>query len=103
MLSAYAIAGVLGLLLGLAFKASAMIAAAMGMVILGTLALPFAGWSVPGAFGTSFLASASLQFGYLSGLAIVCIATRVRYWARAMRRYVRNYGTLLVNPRPGTR
>ena len=103
MLSAYAIAGALGLVLGLAFKAGAMIAAAMAIVVLGTLALPFAGWTIPGAFGTSFVASATLQFGYLSGLGIMCVASRGRYLPRAMRRYVRNYGTLPVTPRTGPR
>jgi hypothetical protein len=103
MLSAYAIAGVLGLLLGLRYKAAAMVALAVAIVTLGTLALPFAGWSIPGAFGTAFIASTALQFGYLSGLALVCVASRGRYWPRAMRRYVRNHGTLLVSQRPGTR
>lgn len=103
MLSAYAITGVLGLLLGFRYKAAAMVALAVAIVVLGTFALPFAGWSIPGAFGTAFVASTALQFGYLSGLAITCVASRGRYWPRAMRRYVRNYGTLLVNPRAGTR
>ena len=103
MLSAYAISGLLGLLLGLRYKAAAVIALALAIVTVGTLALPFAGWSVLGAFGTAFVASTALQFGYLSGLAITCVASRGRYWPRALRRYVRNYGTLLVNPRADTR
>jgi hypothetical protein len=103
MLSAYAIAGVLGLLLGLRYKAAAMIALAVATVVVGTVVLPFAGWSMPGSFAVAFVASAVLQFGYLSGLAVTCVASRGRYWPRAMRRYVRNYAAPLSNPRAGTR
>jgi hypothetical protein len=103
MLSAYAIAGVLGLLLGLRYKAAAMITLALTIVVAGTALLPFAGWSIPGSFAVAFVASAALQFGYLSGLAVTCVASRGRYWPRAMRRYVRNYATPLANPRAGTR
>lgn len=101
MLSACAVSGLLGLLLGLRYKAAAMIALAVAIVALGTLALPFAGWSIPSAFGTAFVASTALQFGYLSGLATTCVASRGRYWPRAMRRYVRNYGAWLLSQRAG--
>ena len=104
MLSAYAMAGVLGLLVGLRYKVGALIALSLVLVAIATATLPFAGWSVPGAFGAAFVASAALQVGYLSGLAVVCAVARgVKYWPRAMRRYVRNYGTLLVSPLAGTR
>ena len=86
MLSAYAMAGVLGLLVGLRYKVSALITLSLVLVAIATASLPFAGWSVQDAFGAAFAASAALQVGYLSGLAIVCAVDRgVKYWPRAMR------------------
>ena len=103
MLSAYTIVGVLGLVLGVRYKIGAVAALAVAILGLGTLGLALAGWSLPAAFGSAFVGSTALQLGYLSGLAITCMASRGRYWPRAMRRYVRNYGPLLVNPRAGAR
>jgi hypothetical protein len=93
----------LGVLLGLRFKVGVLVLPSAAIVLGGTLAGPFMGRSIPGAFTAAFGAAAALQCGYLLGLSIICAASRKRQWPRVARRLVRNYGGLLTNPPPRAR
>jgi hypothetical protein len=103
MVWAYAAAAALGVLLGLRFKAGALIAASVALIFIGTAAGPFAGWSVVSAFGSAFLAAFALQCGYLGGLLFMCAAVRARTWPRYLRRHVRSFGLALGGARARAR
>lgn len=103
MLGAYAVATTLGLLLGLRYKAAAMVVLSAVVVLGGTVAGPLMGRSILWAFLVAFGAAFALQCGYLLGLSVTCVAARAKYWPRAARRYIRNYGAALTSPKARAR
>ncbi len=103
MIGAYAAAATFGAVLGLRYKAGALVALSAVIVFAGTAAGPFMGWSILGAFAAAFGAAFALQCGYLLGLSINCASSRAKYGPRAGWRQVRDYGAALANARLRTR
>lgn len=89
MLWAYASAGGFGLLLGLRYRASAVIAASAVLMLLGATACRLAGWSIWSAVAGAFSSALALQCGYVVGLLLTCAASRI-VSVRPVRRQILN-------------
>ena len=77
MLWAYASASGLGLLLGLRYRAPAVIAGSVVLTLLGAPVCRLAGWSTWTAVAAAFSSVLALQCGYLAGLLLTCVASRI--------------------------
>jgi hypothetical protein len=77
-----ALAGGVGLVLGLCFRAPAVLIASYGLAVAGATVAPFAGgslWASVTVLGVMLLA---LQIGYLAGLILGCA---VVHWGADLR------------------
>ncbi|HXF52616.1 MAG TPA: hypothetical protein VNK52_00695 [Hyphomicrobiaceae bacterium] len=96
MLWFYVGAAALGLLLGLVFRAGAVIAAsvvlAAASVVLGPL---LAGTSIWLALAVAFGGTFALQMGYFTGLLLICALSRVE-WADARERLLGGYRSFVA-------
>jgi hypothetical protein len=78
VLSAMIGAAGIGLLLGMSLKASAVLAASAAIAVVGATIAPFTDVSAVTAALTTFGSLLALQCGYLGGLALSCVWSRVR-------------------------
>ena len=77
MLWAYAGVSGFGLLLGLRYRAPAVIVASAVLMLLGATICRLAGWSIWTAMAAAFSSVLALQCGYLVGLLLTCVASRI--------------------------
>ncbi len=103
MLWAYAVAGGLGLVLGLRYRVPAVLVASAAYTLASITVAPFAGWSLWATLAVVFGGAFALQCGYLVGLGLVCVATRARHWPRRIRRHVVGYGATFFGARERAR
>jgi hypothetical protein len=71
-------AAALGLLLGFSLRVSAVVAASAAIVVVGGSVAPFTQVSALTAAVTTIGALLTLQCGYIVGLALSCVWSRVR-------------------------
>jgi hypothetical protein len=82
VLWAVAISACTGLLLGLALRVPAVIAASLATVIACIVLAPLANWSLLQIAIHSLILLTTLQAGYLFGLMLSCVRSRLGAWRK---------------------
>ncbi len=78
MVSAMIGAAAIGLLLGFSLRVSAVVAASVAIVVVGGSIAPFTGVSALTAALTTIGSLFAVQGGYIGGLALSCVWSRMR-------------------------
>ena len=83
MLWAVAISACAGLLLGLSLRVPAVVAASLATVVACIVVAQFANWSLLQTAVHSLALLTTLQTGYLLGLMLSCVRSRLGSWRKA--------------------
>jgi len=71
--------GVVGAVLGIWLsRVYVIVAGSIALALLCTIAAPLAGWALLTSVGYAFALMAALQGGYLSGIVLLCAASRTK-------------------------